>query len=259
MDASRLWRFGQDGAGIAGPPWDWLTDAAASFRARLLAADPYPCHFGVRGQRDGHNSMTAMDSRIPDEYGVPGLGATLQAFAHRAAQGPPRQSLIVFCGPPDLGPDRQVADLPEHRRRFWCLLGELASGDPTPWPAEVPTDVTQPRWQWCFGGQPWFVFGLSPAYVARRSRSVGTCLTLVFQTARVFQGLGGSTPAGRRAKRRIRQRLVEYDGVPPHPHLGHVDRSSTYKWRQYVLPDDDRIYQPDQCPMTPAPRYGPGG
>jgi len=271
MEAGPLWSFGPGvaGAGTAGrpraaappravaPPWDWLAGAAAAFQARLLAAEPYPCDFGVHGQQRGHNCLTAVDSRLPGEHGVPALAAALLAFARRAAHGPPRQSLVAFCGPPDDPTD--AAQLEQHSSRFWRLLAELSAEDPAPWPAAVPGDPAHPRWQWCFGGQPWFVFALSPAYLARRSRSVGTCLTLVFQTPRVFQGLSGSTPAGQQAKRRIRARLVEYDGMPAHPHLGDAEHSSTHKWRQYVLPDDGRIFPPDQCPITTAPRHRPGG
>jgi FPC/CPF motif-containing protein YcgG len=251
----RLRRFGEPGPAQADPPWDWLPAAVSAFQDRLLDAEAYPCDFGVRAQRAGHNSLTALDSRLPGRWGVAALAGTLRVFAGRAAHGPPRQSLVVFCGPPEPAP----ATLAEHRDRFWALLGALAAHDERPWPPDRPRDPADPHWQWCFHGEPWFAFALSPAYRARRSRRVGTCLTVVFQTSRVFQGLGGSTPAGCRAKRRIRERLVRYDGTPPHPHLGEADHSSTHKWRQYVLPDDDRLSPPDRCPIGPEPRTRPGG
>jgi len=238
-----LWRF--DALPPPGPtaPWDWLPAAAGAFHEALVGGQPpYPCDFGVRAQRLGHNRVTALDAR--DAAGIGALAGTLREFAGLAAGGPPRQSLVVFCGPPQ-GAAALVAD----RRRFWSVLEGLSELDGTGWPASVPDDPADPRWQWSFAGEPWFVFALSPAYVARRSRAIATCLTLVFQTGRVFTGLGGSTAAGRRAKRRIRAALAGYDAVPAHPHLGDAEHSSSAKWRQYLLPDDQSLYPPDTCPF----------
>jgi FPC/CPF motif-containing protein YcgG len=67
---------------------------------------------------------------------------------------------------------------------------------------------------------------------------------------RVFDGLSGSSPAGKAAKARIRQGLDAYDEVGIHPHLGDPNASSTHKWRQYVLPDDDHIVAPGACPFA---------
>jgi hypothetical protein len=204
----------------------------------------YPCHFGIQGQHSGNNWFWAVDDRRPDRYGVAALAAALAAFRARAWTGAVRQSLIVFVGPPDIRPA-----LARHHARFWRLLSGLTARDPAPWPPDRPTDPGDPRWQWSFAGEPWFVFAGSPAYVARRSRSLGPCLTLVFQTRRVFQGLAGDTPAGQAAKAKVRRALIRYDRVPPHPHLGDAGHSSTHKWRQYALPDDQALYPVDGCPF----------
>lgn len=244
-----LWRF--DALPPAGPPapGDWLPAAAGTFADALVRADPpYPCDFGARAQRLGHNRATALDARDAAGLGLAALADSLRVFAGLAASGPPRQSLVVFCGPPPGTPD-----LAADRYRFWTVLEGLSGLDSAGWPASVPDDPIDPRWQWSFGGEPWFVFALSPAYAARRSRAVTTCLTLVFQTGRVFTGLGGSTAAGRRAKRRIRAALAAYDAVPAHPHLGDAERSSSAKWRQYLLPDDQSVYPADTCPYRSRP------
>jgi hypothetical protein len=70
----------------------------------------------------------------------------------------------------------------------------------------------------------------------------------------VFEGLGGSTIAGQAAKRLIRERLDRYDAVPAHLHLGDPERSSQHKWRQYALPDDAAVSDPDGCPIVGHPR-----
>ncbi|WP_405616616.1 YqcI/YcgG family protein [Streptomyces sp. NBC_01508] len=232
-------------------PLDWLPDVYTTFAQTLLSPSAYPCHFGVQGQQRGHNWFAAVDSRLPESHGVPALAHTLLAFREQAWSGPKRQSLVVFVGPPD--PD---AELAYHHAQFWQLLRDLSALDPAPWPDSVPHRADDPDWQWCFAGEPWFVFASSPGYRARRSRDLGPCLTLVFQTGRVFQGIGGSTVAGQAAKRRVRGRLEEYDGIGPHPALGDPDFSSQYKWRQYALPDDQTVPAGPVCPFRKESTHG---
>ncbi len=227
-------------------PVSWFPDVYRRFADRLLSRDEdYPCHFGVQGQQRGNNWFTVVDERAPERYGIEPLAGVLRAFQRRARVGPTRQSLVIFVGPPEPG-----ATLTAHHERFWRLLADLSALDRAAWPASVPGHPADPRWQWCFNGEPLFVFACSPAYRRRRSRDVGPCLTLVLQTARVFQGLGGSTTAGQAAKRLVRERLDRYDTVPVHPHLGDPVRSSEHKWRQYALPDDDAVSDPDGCPIA---------
>lgn len=233
-------------SGVDTPPWDWLAPAYAAFTATVLSAEPdYPCYFGVRGQLDGNNSFAALDERAG--AAVADLARSLVAFRQRAWSGPKRQSLIVFVGPP-----RSPVDLDADIARFWGLLAALHRHDPAPWPVDVPADPRDPAWQWCFAGEPWFTFMCSPAYRARRSRNVGPCLAVVFQTRRVFDGLSGSSVAGQAAKARVRARLLAYDAVPPHPHLGDGASSTTHKWRQYALPDDQAELALNACPWPTA-------
>ena len=226
----------------------WFVPARSDFRDVLLSAEGYPCHFGVNGERAGHNWFTALDVVDGNSaFGPAALAETLRDYAEIALTGPARQSLVVLVGPP-----RRTPELAEDTNRFWQVLTDLTAHDRTPWPAERPVDPADPGWQWCFGGRPWFIFGASPAYQSRRSRDVGSCLTLVFQLVeRVFEGLSGSSVAGKAAKGQIRRRLAEYDTAPAHPHLGDPQFSSTFKWRQYFLPDDERILPEQACPWRP--------
>lgn len=235
-------------------PSAWLADAYRAYALRMTdPAEDYPCHLGVRGHRDGLNWFTMLDSDPDAHHGVPDLARTMVRFAEYARSGPARQTLVVFAGPPDSSPDydRDV-------QRFWSVLSLLTEVDPRPWPARWPTDVQDAGWQWCFGGEPWFVFGCSPAYRRRRSRNIGPCLTLIFQLRRVFENLSGSSPAGKAAKQQVRRRLASYDDVPVHPHLGDDQHSSVFKWRQYMLPDDQTTLPPEACPFT-VPAAARGG
>jgi uncharacterized protein len=244
---AELWRAGQIGqAAAAEPPWDWVRNALRTFDSTLLnESAKFPCTFGVAAQTAGHNSFTALDTRLPDTLGVETLAETLRAFRDRAWTGPRRQSLVVFLGPP-----AEARDLDSDRERFWRLLGELRTHDRAPWPEGCPSDPADPNWNWCFAGEPWFTFLCSPAYVARRSRVIAPCPTVIFQTNRIFQGLAGDTLPGQKAKKTVRDRLAAYEELSPHPHLGSAEGQCDYKWRQYVLPDDQTVFAADGCPFV---------
>jgi len=247
----RLIRSSQVGSARGWP--DWFAAAHAEFQAVLLSEPPHPCHFGVAGERSDQNWFTALDES-QQGLGIPELAQTLTAFAAAAQTGPPKQSLVVLAGPP-----RKQPELEQHSAQFWAILRQLSRHDRQPWPAGRPVDPQSPDWQWCFATQRWFVFGASPAYRHRRSRNLGSCLTLVFQLSdRVFEGLSGSSPAGQAAKRQIRDRLADYDLATVHPHLGDAGQSSSYKWRQYFLPDDSQSFDERSCPWT-APSSWPAG
>lgn len=235
----------------------WLRDAYSAYLRRLTDDVPvYPCYLGLNGHREGNNWFTGIDQLTSvSGYDVDGFARVLRAFREQAWSGPERQTLLAFVGPPDPEPD-----LDRDGERFWNLLASLTLLDEQPWPPDRAADTADPRWEWCFDGEPWFVFGCSPAYRLRRSRNLGPCLTLVFQVRRVFARLSGSTPAGQAAKRQIRRGLLGYDAVPLHPHLGDEQHSSVYKWRQYMLPDDQRVWDPAACPFPAAvARQAAGG
>lgn len=237
------------------PAWGWLGPAYDAFDSILGSRAPdYPCHFGVEGQLRGLNRFASVDRREDRDRGLDGLARALLAFLELVEAGEPRRrSLVVFDGPPRVG-----LGLAAYEARFWELLSGLRRRDPRPWPDGVPADTAAPGWQWCFGGERWFVFGGCPAYRDRASRALGPCLVLVFQTHHVFAGIGGETAAGRAAKRTIRRRLRAYDRTGPNPALGDPLHSSAFKWRQYFLPDDDSLRPPEACPldagaMAPTP------
>ncbi len=222
---------------------DWARRCREQVADTLLAGDGrlYPCYFGVEGERRGWNAYTWVD-RDRIEPDLRRLASTLaESLAESRSRSGERRSLVCLVGPP------RERTLEEHRRAFWAVLQALHGLDAVPWPAHLPLDPADPGWRFCFAGEPIFVFGLSPAFRRRRSRAVADCLVLVFQSETVFDGIGGSTPAGRAAKRRIRELLDRYDAIGPHPALGDAERSSDRKWRQYFLPDDQGL--PERCPL----------
>jgi FPC/CPF motif-containing protein YcgG len=70
---------------------------------------------------------------------------------------------------------------------------------------------------------------------------------------RAFSGLREMSAAGDSVKDRIRQRLRAYDDVDLHPHLGDTSHVPEFRWRQYMLPDDQKLLEPDSCPFRVWP------
>ncbi|WP_168188765.1 YqcI/YcgG family protein [Thermoflavimicrobium daqui] len=213
----------------------WVQIAYRQYRERLLGdgGRHYPCTFGVEGEVKGNNRYYYLKwAKVTEE--LPCLGEAIRRFLREVKeQTHHRMSLIVFIGPSEEG-----LSLDEYRDRFWDILRRLHQIDQKPWPEHVPINTEHPKWEFCYHGEPLFVFAGCPAYHARRSRNLGDCMVMILQSKNVFQGIGGDTEVGQSAKTLIRARLKAYDTVGVHESLGLAQQSSIYKWKQYFLPDD---------------------
>lgn len=227
---------------------EWARDHAVAVRATLLnLSDPYPCHFAGQAERRNANAYGYLDMReeLPTE--LRRVSDDLARYlAERATSSSSYRRATYLCA---VGPPSSTGSLEQDRRRFWQVLGALTRTDVRPWPPSVPLDPEDPDWVFCFGGEPLFVFALSPHYGARRSRRVGSTLTICFQSASVFDGISGSTDAGRRAKALVRQALARYEEAPLIAALGDGLSSTQDKWRQY-FPRDDGLSTDERCPFV---------
>lgn len=220
----------------------WVPDAYARYRETILDPD-FPCYFGTKAEeRDRMRFAYASDEdrdHLPD---------VLRAFvSHSRAHPKHRSVLIVFFEP--VGRERTLA---EDEERFWELLDWLHARDHEPWPDDVPTDTSSPHWEYCFAGDPMFVFPCIPAYRRRRSRRMGPYYMVCFQPRRVFYGVEQGTPGGERARELIWDKVRSWDPVEPHPELEHMayGDDEMREWKQYVLPDDN-VPLPRTCPFAP--------
>ncbi len=220
----------------------WVPRAYAHYRETIL--DPgFPCYFGTKAEeRDRMRFTYASDDdrdHLPD---------VLRAFVQHSRAHPKHRSvLIVF-----FEPDGRRRTLAEDEQRFWELLDWLHARDPEPWPDDVPIDTSSPHWEYCFAGDPMFVFPCIPAYRMRRSRRMGPYYMVCFQPRRVFYGVEQGTPGGERARKRIWEKVRSWDPVEPHPELEHMAYGDLEmrEWKQYVLPDDNEPL-PQNCPFHP--------
>ena len=220
----------------------WLQEAYETYRDVIL--DPaFPCYFGTKAEeRDRMRFCCVRDGEqdhLPD---------VLRAFLAHSREHPRHRSVLIVFYEPD-GRPRTLA---EDEARFWELLRWLHERDREPWPDDVPTDPSDPHWEYCFAGEAMFVFPCSPAYRSRRSRRMGPYYMVCFQPRRVFYGVESGSPAGQRARERIWARVRDWDAVEPHPELEHMAYGDPEmrEWKQYVLPDDNTPLR-GRCPFHP--------
>jgi FPC/CPF motif-containing protein YcgG len=237
----RLQILDPDTGGNVGP--EWLKDALADFRNHLLHPG-YPCTFGRHALKCREMHMTWVDRDDPST-----LLVDLAAFVERVTPEPQRrQPLVVFVEPPQIEATARHFDW-----EFWSLLQYLHDHDDQPWPADVPPDPADPGWQFCFHGTSLFVFGLAPTNKLRRSRHHRSCLVLSFQPRTVFDGIGVGSAAGNVARRRIRERLADWDLISPHASMGELDQMAADEWRQYFITDENTDLH-RRCPLQSRDR-----
>lgn len=150
---------------------------------------------------------------------------------------------IFFETPEELLKGYEVED---YRQLFWSVLNRLTTFDDKDWPADIPSDPSHYEWEFCFNGEPYFVFCATPAHQLRKSRSFPT-LFMAFQPRWVFADMNDSTVFGRKLKKLIRKRIDVYDAIPGHPDLKWYGQADNHEWKQYFISDDKR--SPATCPF----------
>lgn len=231
----------------------WAVAHYEGFHDDLLGnrgGTPFPCHFGTESARNG-DALYALCDSTSDPGALDSLAGALAEYARVFRDHADRASLVTFFAPPDREqpageqPDRDPLSYDEWFDAFWGVLQALHDRDPVPWPHDVPADPADPRWEFCFAGEPIFPTVRAPCFERRRSRRTPHGLEITFQPRAIFHGVTGDTDAGQAARAAIRGRLDDYDDVPAHPDLG--DWGDDLEWRQYMLPDDQSSHA--DCPI----------
>jgi hypothetical protein len=216
----------------------WIPPVYGEFRRHVLHRD-YPCFFAVAGEQTGTLRYTIVEE--PADGVSP---AAVHELIRISREHPGnRHSLVAF-----VRPEPQLRGHHHYIRAGWDLLQKLHDQDSEPWPGDVPRSPTDPKWEFCFGGEPMFVFGAMPSHHRRRSRNLGPSLLLLFQPRSVFRGIEGGTPEGARVRAVIRKRLAAWDLAQLHSSMGDYGDPSNFEAAQYFIPDDDLPSPP--CPLV---------
>jgi uncharacterized protein len=220
---------------------DWAVDAVMSLTREVMNPDTqYPCHFATSVFKN-----QAFRATFVDEPNLRLREALLEYIKTSPAIGP-ITSLLTFYRPIEAATDL------DYRTWFWSVLQYLHDNDPEPWPADISKDLDDPNWAFCFGGQSFFVVCFTPAHESRLSRRSQVPM-IIFQPRWIFNGLEGDTLPGQLARQTIRDRIAEYDSLPPSVALTAFGEGED--WKQYYLLDrEDREAAALSCPFTQTTR-----
>lgn len=246
LEESLLWTRSQIEAALAEQPLaTWAREAYDTFKAKVT--DPgFPCTFGIAAQQRG-TLLYAFARSLQAEADRLHIQAMIREYLDRLAGLGKEESsfilLVLFVDPRSLPPELEV-----HHEAVWDLLQFLHEADPSPWVPGVSTDPEDPLWSFCLAGSPLFVNISSPAHRRRRSRNLGSALTLVIQLREGFDLVAPDTPTGRRVRGMIRERIEAFDEVPIYEELGYYKDLRNREWKQYGIPDGDQP-QRARCPF----------
>lgn len=227
----------------------WKAQTALQVLSILRSEDEFPCFFS----RNACNREKLMFSFVEslDPADLDGAAVDLAAYLKRAAAWDgdvsTAEPLVMQFSPEQVHANTVAA----YHEMGWQVLQHFHDNDPGAWPEGVSVEPASPFWSMCFDGVQIFVNMSVPAHEKRRSRYLGSALTLIINPRERFDLVAGDNPRGRLVRDRIRARIARYDGQPHSSLLGHY-LTGDIEWWQYGLPDTDSV-EVGQCPLRVRP------
>ncbi|GAB6927290.1 YqcI/YcgG family protein [Paenibacillus sp. JCM 10914] len=222
----------------------WQRDAMIQLNRKLSdRSAKFPCIPAVQGHALQHFRYGFIPlGEAPESAEI--LAGLLHEYGRGSRQFGPYTSLVVLIHAEER--DHQVG-VEYYERLFWQLLSRTTAYDTQPWPTDLPEVPSEHLWEYCYGGEPYFVYCGTPAHENRQSRSF-PYMMLAFTPRWVLQQFNARAKQAQRTKELIRQRLAAYDPVPPHPDLKFYGAEDNYEWKQYFLRDDNESLP--KCPFA---------
>ncbi|MFE7576918.1 YqcI/YcgG family protein [Streptomyces sp. NPDC057521] len=215
--------------------------------SQFVAAREFPCTFATRALAGDELlfGLSSGESRLESVL-------SLMREAAQAIRRAPEQVVVIFV---DQDTDATLAD---DRELAAQIMAYLVQHDATPWPAGAPTDPNHPHWTFWFEGVDFFLNFSTPGHERRRSRNLGSAVTLVVQSRSSFDPYSGDA-----VRARIRSRVATYDGLPAHPALETYGNPSNREMYQFFLGDAndefvDLLAEPDQRLSTDSSHLSQG-
>ncbi|WP_050615615.1 YqcI/YcgG family protein [Bacillus testis] len=208
---------------------EWLLKEYETFH-KVVTSPTFPCYFGMSAEHKGELRYSYIShddwSSLPNT-----LNQFITLFENQKRLV--RHGLFVF-----VEPEKEEKSIDYYRSYFWRILQYLHDQDEQEWPEDYPTDPDHHLWAFSYGGEPYFVFGNTPAYKQRKTRDLGKSLILGFQPRRIFEKLEGTSPGGIMSREKVRERVEVWDGIPKHPNISHYGDPGHREWKQYFIGDD---------------------
>ncbi|MCM3440209.1 YqcI/YcgG family protein [Metabacillus halosaccharovorans] len=222
----------------------WKRDALEKFEMKMMDKHkPFPCIPATQGFSLNHLQYAFVGDPREDSSSHE-LAELLSSYTLNSKELGRYTSLIVFFNtPPELSDTYNVE---KFEQLFWKQLNKLTELDSVEWPNHIPSDPTQPAWEFCFHGEQYFMYCATPAHKNRSSRSFPYFMLAI--TPRWVLELFNSSPSySKKIKENIRKRLSKYDSISVHPDLNTYGNSDNFEWKQYFLHDDDSTLT--KCPF----------
>jgi FPC/CPF motif-containing protein YcgG len=216
-------------------PGSWQQVVFSEFGSALTSeVRPFPCIFGVQGFKDDqlrYLFLEDIDEKI--------LGVQLKAYIDQARQLGQNTSLVVFSSL------REIESIQDYHGKFWGILRRLSETDETSWPKEIPEEIANKHWEFCYAGEPIFVVCNTPAHVFRQSRR-SSVFMLTFQPRWVFKNILGTPEKALTVFSKVRDRLESFDAIAVSPDLGQYGMEHVLESSQYFLNDKNETIT---CPF----------
>ncbi|WP_027410021.1 YqcI/YcgG family protein [Anoxybacteroides tepidamans] len=221
----------------------WQREALEMFEAKMRDKnEPFPCVPATQGFYLNHFRYGFVGN--PREASaIEELAALMTEFTKNSRQFGKYTSLIIFFE--TSSDDFRSLTVEQFEQLFWDVLNRLHQFDESAWPSHIPQDPHHPLWEFCFHGEPYFVFCATPAHAKRKSRSFPYCMLAI--TPRWVLQQFRASPSAAKVQAEIRKRLERYDSIPAHPHLNSYGHDENYEWLQYFLRDDQTSLS--KCPF----------
>lgn len=222
----------------------WEKTALEKFETRMKDNKrPFPCipatiGFNMNHLRYGFVGDPRTSSAIHDVVYL------LSDYTKAAREYGKFTSLIIFYETPQDLRDTHTVEM--YEQLFWQQLRRLCEHDEMEWPNHIPIDPHNPIWEFCYNGEPFFMYCATPSHQNRKSRYFDYFM-LAITPRWVLQEFLKHENLAKRIKGQIRKRLENYDSIMIHPDLNSYGNPNNYEWRQYFLRDDETSLS--QCPF----------
>ena len=221
----------------------WQQEAFQSFVHKMTDSEhPFPCIPATLGFKLNHLRYAFIEE-IQAEKSAYELASLLKEYGSLSKETGIYASLIIFMK----SNTKVSSSILENERYFWHLLNCVSELDDKPWPAHIPQTPHNRYWEFCFNGEPYFIYCATPEHTLRRSRSFPVMM-LAITPRWVLNHFHTSNPHADQIKSFIRERLAHYDQINPHPVLNRYGQEDNYEWKQYFLRDDQTTLS--KCPFT---------
>jgi FPC/CPF motif-containing protein YcgG len=222
----------------------WQYKIIQQFKNKMTdKSKPFPCIPAIQAYTLGHLRYGFVGDPRHNKSSIE-LASLLKEYSQHSREYGLYTTLIIFFYTPDnLIKNSNVVDF---EKLFWKQLNNLHDLDVKNWPQDIPIDPEDPKWEFSFLGEKYFMYCATPSHNIRNSRYF-PCMMMAITPRWVLRKFNTNEKVSGKIKERIRKRLANYDTTEIHPSLKSYGKNDNYEWKQYFLRDDNS--ELPKCPF----------